>query len=218
LYDSPNTSWLVLGTVGFSALIEIWKVTKVLKLDFRLNRGNKNEQEKQTDTYDAIGMYYLSLVLYPLVVGWALYSLYTRPYRTWWSWFISSAANGVYAFGFLLMTPQIFINYQFKSVAHMPWRAMTYKVFNTFIDDLFAWIIEMPTVHKLATLRDDLIFFIYLYQLWIYPVDPKRPNEFGYVYEQDLKSKNTNPKPSSNNTNQGNKEKKEKKKEKKKLD
>jgi len=200
LYDSPNTSWLVLGTVGISALIDIWKVTKVLKLDIFFRMGNKNEQEKQTDTYDATGMYYLSLVLYPLVVGWAIYSLYTQPHRTWWSWFISSAANGVYAFGFLMMTPQIFINYKLKSVAHMPWRAMTYKVFNTFIDDLFAWIIEMPTVHRLATLRDDLIFFIYLYQRWIYPVDKARLNEFGYSYEpykKDGKSNDTQQKEKS---------------------
>lgn len=60
---------------------------------------------------------------------------------------------------------------------------MTYKAFNTFVDDVFAWIIEMPTTHRIATLRDDLVFFIYLYQRWIYPVDKKRANEFGYSYE-----------------------------------
>jgi hypothetical protein len=73
-------------------------------------------------------MYYLSLLLYPLVIGWSIYSLLHHTYRSWWSWLINSAAKGVYAFGFLLMTPQIFINYKMKSVAHMPWRAMTYKV------------------------------------------------------------------------------------------
>ena len=40
----------------------------------------------------------------------------------------------VYAFGFVLMTPQLFINYKLKSVAHMPWKAMVYKSLNTFID------------------------------------------------------------------------------------
>eukprot|EP00954_Amorphochlora_amoebiformis_P009316 724921-Amorphochlora_amoeboformis.AAC.1 len=43
------------------------------------------------------------------------------------------------------MTPQIFINYKLKSVAHLPWRPLMYKAFNTFVDDAFAWIIEMPT-------------------------------------------------------------------------
>jgi hypothetical protein len=30
----------------------------------------------------------------------------------------------VYAFGFVMMTPQLYINYKLKSVAHMPWKAM----------------------------------------------------------------------------------------------
>lgn len=63
------------------------------------------------------------------------------------------------------------------------------SVFNTFVDDIFAWIIDMPTVHRIATLRDDLIFFIYLYQRWIYPVDLSRPNEYGFAYEGEGREK-----------------------------
>lgn len=37
----------------------------------------------------------------------------------------------------------------------------------------------MPTLHRLATLRDDVIFFVYLYQSWAYKIDPNRVNEFG---------------------------------------
>jgi hypothetical protein len=61
----------------------------------------------------------------------------------------------------------------------MPARAMTYKFLNTFIDDLFAFTIKMPTLHRLATLRDDVIFFVYLYQSYKYKVDYTRVNEFG---------------------------------------
>ena len=61
----------------------------------------------------------------------------------------------------------------------MPGRAMTYKFLNTFIDDLFAFTIKMPTLHRLATLRDDVIFFIYLYQTYKYKIDYTRINEFG---------------------------------------
>jgi len=53
-----------------------------------------------------------------------------------------------------MMTPQLFINYKLKSVAHMPWKTLTYKALNTFIDDLFAFIIKMPLLHRLACLRD----------------------------------------------------------------
>jgi hypothetical protein len=59
-----------------------------------------------------------------------------------------------------------------------------YKAFNTFIDDAFAWMIEMPTKHRVMTLRDDLVFFIYLFQRHLYAVDKTRPNEFGRVYEE----------------------------------
>lgn len=91
---------------------------------------------------------------------------------------------------------------QLKSVAHLPWKAFMYKVwqrgsldshiiwykraapqlrhltliiycdhyyrqaFNTFIDDVFAFIITMPTSHRLACFRDDVVFLIYLYQRW----------------------------------------------------
>ena len=54
-----------------------------------------------------------------------------------------------------------------------------YKSLNTFIDDLFAFIITMPMLHRLACFRDDLIFFIFLYQRYIYKVDETRLNEFG---------------------------------------
>lgn len=56
---------------------------------------------------------------------------------------------------------------------------MMYKFLNTFIDDLFAFTIKMPLLHRLATLRDDVIFFVYLYQGWAYKVDYSRVNEFG---------------------------------------
>ena len=61
----------------------------------------------------------------------------------------------------------------------MPGKTMMYKTLNTFIDDLFAFTIKMPTLHRLATLRDDVIFFIYLYQSYAYKVDYSRVNEFG---------------------------------------
>lgn len=82
------------------------------------------------------------------------------------------------------MTPQLFINYKLKSVAHLPWRMLTYKFLNTFIDDIFAFVIKMPTMYRLGCFRDDIIFLIYVYQRYIYRVDLKRVNEFGVTGEQ----------------------------------
>lgn len=110
-----------------------------------------------------------------------------------------------------MMTPQLFINYKMKSVAHLPWRQMTYKFLNTFIDDIFAFVIKMPTLYRLSVFRwdfycnysshahtywyifrDDIVFFIFLYQRWIYKVDKKRVNEFGFSGEM-LDDKNKTP-------------------------
>ena len=40
------------------------------------------------------------------------------------------------------------------------------------------------------TLRDDIVFIIFLIQAYIYRVDKKRANEFGYVYEVEEKKGN----------------------------
>ena len=75
---------------------------------------------------------------------------------------------------------QLYLNYKLKSVAHLPWRQMSYKFLNTIIDDLFAFVIKMPTLHRLSVFRDDLVFLVYLYQRWAYRVDKRRANEFGW--------------------------------------
>jgi hypothetical protein len=53
--------------------------------------------------------------------GGAVYSLIFTPHKSWYSWTIQTTVNGVYAFGFLFMLPQLFLNYKLKSVAHLPW-------------------------------------------------------------------------------------------------
>lgn len=172
-----DTSLLVLGPAFLSAILEFWKVQKIVQVDWRRLKFKEtkfSDAEKKTQEFDAESMHYLSFVLYPLCIAAAAYSLLYETHRSWYSWCIHSLVNGVYAFGFLFMLPQLFINYRLKSVAHLPWRAFMYKAFNTFIDDIFAFIITMPTAHRLACFRDDVIFLIYLYQRWLYPVDKNR--------------------------------------------
>lgn len=60
----------------------------------------------------------------------------------------------IFLLGFIMMTPQLFINYKLKSVAHLPWRMLSYKFLNTFIDDIFAFVIKMPTMYRLGCFRD----------------------------------------------------------------
>ena len=193
LMDRGQSSWIIVGEMGVSVCIEGWKVTKFLARDGVFHRLlgvgakalDKSQMQKDTELYDKRAMRFLSYLLYPVVLAYGGYSLFYHPQRSWRSWVLRTLANGVYMFGFIAMTPQLYINYRLKSVAHLPWKAFMYKAFNTFIDDVFAFAIAMPTIHRLACLRDDLVFFVYLYQRWLYPVDKKRVNEFGRAYETD---------------------------------
>ncbi|AWP21575.1 Cleft lip and palate transmembrane protein 1 [Scophthalmus maximus] len=191
-----QTSLLVLVPAGVGSIIEVWKVKKAFKIQVFWKGGKPtflfgklDESERRTEEYDTLAMKYLSYLLYPLCIGGAVYALIYLRYKSWYSWLINSLVNGVYAFGFLFMLPQLFVNYKMKSVAHLPWKAFMYKAFNTFIDDVFAFIITMPTSHRLACFRDDVVFLIYLYQRWLYPVDKTRVNEYGVSYDEKPKGK-----------------------------
>ncbi|XP_068590474.1 lipid scramblase CLPTM1L [Cebidichthys violaceus] len=195
LFDQ-QTSLLVLIPAGVGSIIEVWKVKKALKIQVFWKGGKPtflfgklDESERRTEEYDTLAMKYLSYLLYPMCIGGAVYALIFQRYKSWYSWLINSLVNGVYAFGFLFMLPQLFVNYKLKSVAHLPWKAFMYKAFNTFIDDVFAFIITMPTSHRLACFRDDVVFLIYLYQRWLYPVDKTRINEYGVSYDEKPKGK-----------------------------
>eukprot|EP01135_Chromosphaera_perkinsii_P000160 Nk52_evm56s32 gene=Nk52_evmTU56s32 len=188
LFDN-DTSYMILISSCIGLVIEIWKIQKamivtvdkenpILGMIPRVKFEDRFPDMRQTSEYDEQAFKYLSWFLWPALVCYSIYSLLYEEHKGVYSWIISSLVGAVYTFGFIMMTPQLFINYKLKSTAHLPWRMMTYKALNTFVDDLFAFIIKMPTLHRLACFRDDLIFFIFLYQKWIYPTDYKRLNEF----------------------------------------
>uniref|UniRef100_A0A915PQW2 Cleft lip and palate associated transmembrane protein n=1 Tax=Setaria digitata TaxID=48799 RepID=A0A915PQW2_9BILA len=192
LYICDNdTSWIIKMSVGVGLVIELWKIPKCVdrtqkalgflpKVTFT-DKGSYVESD--TKQYDQLAFKYLSWVLFPLLGGYAVYSLIYVEQRGWYSWILSMLYSFLLTFGFIMMTPQLFINYKLKSVAHLPWRMLTYKFINTFIDDLFAFVIRMPTMYRLGCFRDDIVFLIYIYQRWIYRVDPTRVNEFGVSLE-----------------------------------
>ncbi|KAL2353290.1 cleft lip and palate transmembrane protein 1-domain-containing protein [Cryomyces antarcticus] len=191
--NNENTSWMILFGQGIGIAIEAWKITKTVNVRIRHtpagsmlpytitfeDKHKLSETEKKTQEYDEIAFKYLYLIAIPLLGAYAVYSLLYDTHKSWYSFVITTLVGSVYAYGFLMMVPSLYINYRLKSVAHLPGKAMTYKFLNTFIDDLFAFTIKMPTLHRLATLRDDVIFFVYLYQSYKYKVDYTRVNEFG---------------------------------------
>ena len=224
LMDGGGTSWVIILSLFSSCVVEGWKVWRHLRPTLKRSfpfvsiRELATAGEQETASYDRIASTNLALVLYPLVVGWSLYALQRYVYTSWYSWLISNLANAVYTFGSIALCPQLYVNYRLKSVAHLPWKVFMYKIFNTFVDDAFAWLIEMPWKHRIMTLRDDVVFLLLLVQVYqyrecqatIYPfpccfcvlhltpfylctlsitgVDKTRTNEFGYSYEEEPKS------------------------------
>ncbi|XP_058805581.1 putative lipid scramblase CLPTM1 [Phymastichus coffea] len=198
LYVLDNeTNTLIQISCGIGLLIEIWKINKVI--DIKVDRSTKvlgilpkltfhdkgSYVESSTKEYDRLAFRYLSWALFPLLGGYAIYSLMYLEHKSWYSWVLNMLYGFLLTFGFIMMTPQLFINYKMKSVAHLPWRMLSYKFLNTFIDDIFAFVIKMPTLYRLGCFRDDIVFFIFLYQRWIYKIDHTRVNEFGFSGEME---------------------------------
>lgn len=188
LYVLDNETNFLVRVGCFVGLgIELWKIQKVVDIKFENGmirfKDKGSYVESSTKQYDELAFKYLSWVCFPLLVGYSIYALLYLEHKGWYSFVLDLLYGYLLTFGFIMMTPQLFINYKLKSVAHLPWRMLTYKFLNTFIDDMFAFVIKMPTMYRIGCFRDDIIFLVFLYQRWMYPVDRTRRNEFGYVAE-----------------------------------
>ncbi|XP_066539338.1 lipid scramblase CLPTM1L-like isoform X1 [Hoplias malabaricus] len=185
-----QTSWLTLIPMGIAALIELWKVSQVYAIQHSFKEEKVDEMERATEEHDSKAMKFLSYLLYPLCISGAIYAfLYLKNKSSWYFWIINSLVSGVYAFGFLSMVPQFYVNYKLKTVAHLPMSVLLYKGLNTFISDVFSGIITTPGPHQLACFRDDVVFLIYLYQRRIYPLNKSKSREYGASHRKKLKGK-----------------------------
>lgn len=185
LLDSQETSKMILFNIVLEMSLAFWKLRKAVQVTFDLTfpfvhiGGQTGYEEEGTSQYDREAVTYVGAIIAPIFVGFSIRSLLYEKHRGWYSFIVGSAAGGVYTFGFIMMTPQLYINYKLKSVEHLPWRALTYKAMNTFVDDVAALLIDMPMMHRLSCFRDDVIFFIYIFQRWKYRVDKSRPTIYG---------------------------------------
>lgn len=210
LYVLDNETNFMIKISCFIGLgIEVWKIQKVVNVSIsrenllfgflpRITFSDKGSYvESSTKQYDNLAFKYLGWLCFPLLVAYGVYSVIYQEHKGWYSFVLNMLYGFLLTFGFIMMTPQLFINYKLKSVAHLPWRMMTYKFLNTFIDDIFAFVIKMPTMYRIGCFRDDIVFFIFLYQRWIYKVDSSRVNEFGFSAEMlEEKSGKAAPPPS----------------------
>lgn len=180
-YDQNGSFSPHIAFTRWKAIEESRSTTRKDRVDKDSSDSDKLEAEdvlaKVTLEADGLAAYYLGTILLPLVLGAAARSLIYDQHVTWYSWLLATLTSCVYAGGFVLMCPQLFINHKLKSVSHLPWKFLCFKFVNTFIDDLFSFIIAMPVMHRLSVFRDDIVFFIYMYQRYIYKVDSSRPVE-----------------------------------------
>jgi len=179
LFDN-ETSLLILVPQVLNIFLDVWKLNQASRVErtprfpyFRL-ADKQSYAESETKKYDEEAMKYLSYGMYPLMAVYTIYSAVYNKHKGWYSFILNTAVGGIYVYGFILMTPQLYINYKLQSVEHMPQRTLFYRFLSTIIDDLFSFIITMPTLHRISCFRDDVIFVVYLYQRYAYRVDKTR--------------------------------------------
>ncbi|XP_057691529.1 lipid scramblase CLPTM1L-like isoform X2 [Corythoichthys intestinalis] len=173
LHLLEETSLLVLLPVGLAACVEVWKVFKVFRINMHWGRlwvNKLDEEERRTVEFDKQASRYLSYLIYPLCISGAIFSLAYLRQKSYFSWMVNSLVTGVYAFGFLSMVPQLFINHKLRSVSHLQGAVLMYRGVNTLVTDLCSCVAILSSSEaflsslQLSCFRDELFFLIYLYQ------------------------------------------------------
>jgi hypothetical protein len=132
-----DTSWMVLLSNAMGVAVDAWKISRVLNVrvtsgfgitftDKRLDdlSGGADGEDTadgegesathalavETAKHDETAMRYLIWLLIPLLFIYAVYSVFHQEHKGWYSFVVTTLVGAVYAFGFLTMLPQLFIN------------------------------------------------------------------------------------------------------------
>lgn len=71
-----------------------------------------------------------------------------------YTFILESFFGFILVFGFVMITPQLYINYKLKSVDHLPWKTLIYRFISTIIDDIFVFMISLPWMQRAFSFRD----------------------------------------------------------------
>ena len=110
LFDN-DTSLLILCPQVIAIVIEGWKlvqasdVERIATFPYISIKDKESYAKSETKRLDEEAMKYLSYVLYPLMVGYAIYSAYYNQHKGWYSFILNTAVGAIYVYGFILMTP-----------------------------------------------------------------------------------------------------------------
>ena len=127
--NSEGTSWMILFGQGMGIALEAWKITKTVDVRIRNaspgswlpyhitfeDKHKLSDTEKKTQEYDEIAFKYLYMIAVPLLGAYAVYSLLYETHKSWYSFVITTLVGSVYAYGFLMMVPSLYINYRLKA-------------------------------------------------------------------------------------------------------
>ena len=170
-----GANFLVIFEVFVGFIIEIWKLKMIYNISFNkffpfIHFDYKIKYEiKEAESYQdfAVSMM-IKFLLIPIGIIYLIYRLYYYKSSSIFMFIIEYIFFLLNIFGFILLTPQIYLNYKLQSVEHLPLKAFIFKFLNTIIDDLFAFAVKTPILYRIFCFKDDVIFVIYLYQMWIY--------------------------------------------------
>jgi hypothetical protein len=187
-----GASLLVVVPQVFCIIVSAWKVKRAFGVNFAFKgfwptfTTNIDTADELTLSLDRQATSIVFKIVVPLIAVYGVYSFVFDEHVGWYSYSLGVASAAVYSVGFVMMFPQLFLNYRLKSVAHLPFRVLGYRFFNTIIDDIFACVLRMPAITRLACFRDDIVFVIYLWQRHMYAVDYSRPSEGGGMVGQGV--------------------------------
>ena len=104
----------------------------------------------------------------PVLILYSIYSFIFDYHTSFYSYTIECMTICVFSFGSIRLTPQLFINYQMKSVKSIDWKKFWYKWFNSLVKIVWLMLMPMPNLYRFAQFREIVVMLLFLIQWCIY--------------------------------------------------
>jgi hypothetical protein len=117
LFDN-ETSWMIVISTFAGIGLEFWKIVKASKVvqtksfPYYWLEDKETYVDSDTKEYDDIAYNYMAYASIPILGGYAVYSVLYQEHKSWYSFVINTLVGCIYTFGFINMTPQLYINYR----------------------------------------------------------------------------------------------------------
>uniref|UniRef100_A0A6Q2Z9M9 Lipid scramblase CLPTM1L n=1 Tax=Esox lucius TaxID=8010 RepID=A0A6Q2Z9M9_ESOLU len=186
-----RSSLLVLIPVGIGAIIELWKVKQVYKiqLQWRTSRsifhvGKFDESERKTTQHDRQYVWFLNNAgtlnqTHKYFLIGAIFSLLYLRYKS----------TALYCIWNTILYMEYSV-WEALAILIKPSCASHFvQAVNTFVNDTFACIFGTHPCHQLSCFRDDILFLVYLYQRRLYSTNKSKGCQYGSGHHNHRKPK-----------------------------